>query len=87
MGATRQGGRDTPATWARRLKLLRPLARYLQQFEPRTEVPDESIFGRSGQRLAPHIYSEQEIVDLLAAARRLGPKAGLRRPPTRPCSV
>jgi hypothetical protein len=25
-----------------------------------------------GQRLAPHIYSEQEIVDLLAAARNLG---------------
>jgi integrase len=69
---------DEPATWARRLKLLRPLARYLQQFEPRTEVPDDSTFGRIGQRLAPHIYSEQEIVDLLAAARRLGPKPGLR---------
>jgi integrase len=69
---------DDPATWARRLKLLRPLARYLQQFEPRTEVPDDSTFGRIGQRLAPHIYSEQEIVDLLAAARRLGPTPGLR---------
>ena len=30
------------------------------------------------ERQAPHIYSEQEIVDLLAAARRLGPAAGLR---------
>jgi integrase len=30
------------------------------------------------ERLAPHIYSEQEIVDLLAAARRLGPAPGLR---------
>lgn len=64
---------DNPATWARRLKLLRPFARYLQQFDPRTEVPDDTVFGRIGQRLAPHIYSEQEIVDLLAAARRLGP--------------
>ncbi|MCP4251335.1 MAG: tyrosine-type recombinase/integrase, partial [bacterium] len=62
-----------PTTWARRLKLLRPFARWLQQFDPRTEVPDDTIFGRVGQRLAPHIYSEQEIVDLLAAARRLGP--------------
>ena len=69
---------DEPATWARRLKMLRSFARYLQQFEPRTEVPDDSIFGRIGQRLAPHIYSEQEIVDLLAAARRLGPTPGLR---------
>ena len=64
---------DKPATWARRLKLLRPFARWLQQFDPRTEVPDDTVFGRVGQRLAPHIYSEQEIVDLLAAARRLGP--------------
>ena len=64
---------DNPATWARRLKLLRPFARYLQQFDPRTEVPDDAVFGRVGQRLAPHIYTEQEIVDLLAAARRLGP--------------
>ena len=65
--------RTTPITWARRLKILRPFARYLQQFEPRTEVPDESIFGPVDQRLAPHIYSEQEIVDLLRAARQLRP--------------
>jgi integrase len=69
---------DEPATWARRLKQLRSFARYLQQFEPRTEVPDDSIFGRIGQRLAPHIFSETEIVDLLAAARCLGPAPGLR---------
>ncbi len=64
---------DNPATWARRLKLLRPFARWLQQFDPRTEVPDDTTFGRVGQRLAPHIYSEQEIVELLAAARHLSP--------------
>ena len=61
-----------PSTWAKRLKNLRSFCRYLQQFEPRTEIPDDSIFGRIGQRLAPHIYSEQEIIDLLAAARNLG---------------
>jgi len=64
---------DMPATWARRLKLLRPFARYLQQFDPHTEVPDDTLFGGVGQRLAPHIYSEQEILDLLAAAHRLDP--------------
>lgn len=62
---------DQPSTWARRLKNLRSFCRYLQQFGPRTEVPDDSIFGRVGQRLAPHIYSEQEIIDLLAAAHNL----------------
>ena len=65
--------RTTPITWARRMKILRPFARYLQQFEPHTDVPDESIFGPVDQRLAPHIYSEQEIVDLLRAARQLRP--------------
>jgi len=67
-----KGNSGKPSTWARRLKNLRSFCRYLQQFEPRTEVPDDSIFGRIGQRLAPHIYSEQEIIDLLAAAHNLG---------------
>lgn len=71
-------GSSDPRTWARRLKQLRPLTRWLQQFEPRTEVPDETIFGRLSARQAPHIYSEREIVDLMAAARRLGPSPGLR---------
>jgi integrase len=50
----------------------------LRQFEPRTEIPDDAIFGRLPERQAPHIYSEREIIDLLAAARRLGPTPGLR---------
>jgi integrase len=70
--------RGTPATWARRLKLLRPFARYLRQFEPLTEVPDEAIFGAVPPRVAPHIYNEREIVDLLAAARSLEPPGGVR---------
>jgi integrase len=73
-----KGNSGKPATWQRRLNKLRSFARYLQQFEPDTEVPNNIIFGRIGQRLAPHIYSDQEIVDLLAAARRLGPASGLR---------
>jgi integrase len=71
-------GSNDPLTWARRLKKLRTFLRWLQQFEPLTEVPDDSIFGRSPERLAPHIFSELEIVNLLAAARRLGPASGLR---------
>jgi integrase len=71
-------GSSDPHTWARRLKKLRTFTRWLQQFEPRTEVPDDAIFGRLPERQAPHIYTEQEIVSLLAAARRLGPAPGLR---------
>jgi len=76
--AQRDKGNNNPSTWAQRLQKLQPFARYLQQFDPSIEVPDDTIFGRVGQRLAPHIYSEEEIIDLLAAAHKLGPPADLR---------
>lgn len=63
---------------ARRLKLLRPFCRWLRQFEPLTEVPNESVFGPVPGRVAPHIYRDAEIVELLAAARSLSPQGGLR---------
>lgn len=72
-----RAGSSDPRTWARRLKLLRPFLRWLQQFEPRTEVPADAVFGRIGGRTAPHIYTEQEIAELLAAARHIVP-CGLR---------
>ena len=70
--------RGKPETWARRLKQLRPFTRWLRQFEPRTQVPDESVFGPVPGRVAPHVYREDEIVELLAAARGLHPRGGLR---------
>jgi integrase len=73
-----QRGSADPQTWARRLKFLRTFMRWLRQFQPRTEIPDDAIFGRLPERLAPHIYSEQELADLLAAARRLSPVPDLR---------
>lgn len=73
-----KGGHGTPATWAVRLARLRHFARYLRQFEPETEVPDERIFGPEPGRVAPHIYHEDEIVELLEATRKLGPKGSLR---------
>lgn len=66
-------GSDDPKTWALRLKRLRPFTRWLQQFEPHTEIPDNSIFGSVSQRLTPHIYTDQEIADLLAVAHQLHP--------------
>lgn len=69
---------STPHSWSRRLKHLRPFLHYLRQFEPQVEVPDAKTFGALPQRMAPHIYREHEIVDLLAAARGLAPTGGLR---------
>jgi site-specific recombinase XerD len=63
-----------PRTWARRLKILRPFTRWLRHFEPRTEVPDDTVFGPIGERVAPHIYSEQEIAELVRAAGRPSPE-------------
>jgi integrase len=74
-------GPPSPAnsdTAARRLAALRPFMRWLQQFEPATEVPDDSSFGPIPGRVTPHIYREAEIVALLGAARQLGPSDGLR---------
>jgi integrase len=73
-----KGGLGTPETWYRRMATLRRFIRYLQQFEPQTQMPDESIFGSEPGRVAPHIYHEKEIVELLAAARKLGPRGSLR---------
>ena len=69
---------ETPATWAVRLARIRHFARYLKQFEPETEVPDESVFGPEAGRVAPHIFHDEEIVQLLAAARQIGPSGSIR---------
>jgi hypothetical protein len=73
-----QGGKASAETAARRLAWLRPSLRWLQQFEPQTEVPDDSTFWPIPGRVAPHIYRPEEIEALLLAARQLGPGDGLR---------
>ena len=73
-----QGGKASAETAARRLAWLRPFLRWLQQFEPQTEVPHDSTFGPIPGRVAPHIYQPEEIEALLQAARQLGPCDGLR---------
>ena len=69
---------STRLTWARRLEVLRPFARYLVQFDANTAVIPARFFGAAHRRLAPHIYTEHEIVDLLHAANDLTPTGGLR---------
>jgi integrase len=68
-----KGGRGDRSTAARALRLLRPFMRWLQQFEPATEVPDEATFGPIPGRMAPHIFRDDEIEALLDAAGRVGP--------------
>jgi len=78
-----QGCATRPAaiTWARRLEVLLPFAKYCLRLDGKTYVPDRSLFGRAHRRLTPHIYTEGEIRDLLVAAGQLQP-AGFLRPAT-----
>jgi integrase len=73
-----KGGRGTRETRDRRMANLRPFLRYLHQFEPHTEIPEETLFGPEPGRVAPHIYREEEIVALLVATRTLGRPGCLR---------
>lgn len=56
--------RATPLTWARRLEVLRPFAKYRSQFDPGTVIVPRGFFGPAHRRLVPHIYSEEEMVAL-----------------------
>ena len=67
--------------WAARLMVIRPFVAYRARFDPRTEIPDARMFGKGYVRVTPHIYTDQEILDLLDAAGRLRP-CGRFRPAT-----
>jgi integrase len=63
---------------ARRLELVRGLARYLAPREPGTEVPPRRMLGPSRSCRTAFIFSEAEIAALIEAARSLAPADGLR---------
>jgi integrase len=67
-----------PCNPARRLTMVRGFLRHLAAIDGATEVPDPGLLGSTGHRKPPHIYSEAEIGDLLAAAAELDPAGGLR---------
>jgi integrase len=63
---------------ARRLAVVRSLAKYCVIFEPETEIPPSYLLGTAHRRLTPHIYNDYEIALLLDTANELYPKLGLR---------
>ncbi len=63
---------------ARRLEVVRALAKYCALFEPETEIPPGNLLGVAHRRKSPHIYSDGEITLLLDTAKELLPKHGLR---------
>jgi integrase len=75
--AKEKAQRAEPFTWAGRVAVLKPFARYLADRDPVTEFPEGSPFGRSSRRLAPHIFTTAEVEALVAAAGRLPSECGL----------
>jgi integrase len=74
----RSARRPSPMTWARRLEIIRPFARYLRRYDPATEVPAVGLLGRAHRRLAPHVYTGDEVGRVLREAGRLSPPQSLR---------
>lgn len=70
--------RTSAVTAARRLEVVRPFAAYHRQFEPATEIPPTDALGRGHRRPVPHIYTDEEVEQLLQAAAGLAPPDGLR---------
>jgi len=66
-----------PVYHAKRLRAVRGFARYLHTLDPRHEFLATDLLGSGGwRRPAPYIYSQEEIVALMAAAGRLKTRLG-----------
>ena len=60
-----------PAWWVTRLEVVRGFARYLQAFDPSTEVPAPELLRGRYRRKAPYLYSQGDIDRLFEAIRQL----------------
>ncbi len=60
-----------PIWWSRRLSVARCFARYLQAFDPDTEIPPDHLLARGVSRAVPYPYSAADIAGLMEAARTL----------------
>jgi integrase len=66
-------GHAHPNHWAQRLAIARGFARYLQAFDPATEVPPPGVFPTRRHRPTPFLWSQRDICRLLQSARALRP--------------
>ena len=67
-----------PAHWAARLSFVRNFARYWSATDPRTEIPPMGLLPYRTKRATPYIYSDEQIEQILTAAKNLPPTTGLR---------
>jgi integrase/recombinase XerD len=62
-----------PIRWSQRLGMVRGFASYLATIDPDTEIPPADVLSARQQRVAPRIYSPEEIQALMHAAGELWP--------------
>lgn len=65
-----------PVWWGVRLTVVRGFARYLQTIDPAAELPPSGVLPPAvgGRRPRPYVYSQTEIVALMAAAGSWRPR-------------
>ena len=66
-----------PEYWAKRLMAVRCFARYRSATDTRTEIPAPGLLPNRPKRAKPHLCTEEEIGNLLVAARTLLSDTGL----------
>jgi integrase/recombinase XerD len=69
-----------PATLAVRYQIVRRFALYLSTVDGRTEVPPDGLLVSRRQRKPPYFYTDQQVVRLVRAARKLPSAKGLKGP-------
>jgi len=60
-----------PRHWARRLRMVRLFAEYRSATDPRTEVPPQKLLPDLYHRKPPYIYTDEQVLRLIEAARQL----------------
>src|SRR2546430_307276 len=59
--------------WQQRLSVVRGFARYLQAFDPDTEIPPPGLICSPAPRVTPYVFSGADITALMTAAGKLNP--------------
>jgi len=62
-----------PVQRGNRLGMVRRFAKYVSARDARTEVPAQKLLPCHIRRRPPHLYREQEVLQLIVAARRIAP--------------
>lgn len=66
-----------PANWRKRLYMIRRFAKYCHSLDSRTEIPPSDMLKHRYPRRTPHIYTENEIIRLIKAAKQTRAPKGL----------